>query len=152
MELDQEQIKLRRVRREDYSWIKHWFADPWLDQALGPIDEAWMDHVLAAHDGVELVGEVDDAPVAMIGLVWAKVGQPLHAVTSLAVHPAKRRCGYGRQILIAALQWHEIPKAAGWMAYVDDDNHPPAQMLRSMGWRAQGGHGNLRRFILKSDR
>ena len=67
---NQNKIHLRPLRREDWNWIEDWFQDEWLNTELGPIDKAWLEHVLGETDGVELVAEDRENSVAIIGVLW----------------------------------------------------------------------------------
>ncbi|HEX2840042.1 GNAT family N-acetyltransferase [Hyphomicrobium sp.] len=105
-------MDVRRITREDWPWIQRWFEDERLNKELGPLDEAWLDHVLRAEDGVQLVAVEDDAPVAVIGCVWSPEAGGLHGITDIAVRLVSRGTGLGPWALAAVVRWDGHPPAA----------------------------------------
>lgn len=137
---------VRPLLRSDWTWIKKWFQDQWLNSALGPMDEEWLDYVLADRNGVELVVTRKGQPIGLVGIVWATSEQAFHCVTDLAVDPALRRQGLGCRILEAAMRWPGHPPASTWRAYVAQDNDPPARLLQSLGWTETNTQNDMRTF------
>ncbi|MBG9885553.1 hypothetical protein ABE10_02920, partial [Bacillus toyonensis] len=109
------------MRRDDGGWIQDWYADPVLDRELGPLDEEWLEAVLAEHDGVQLVLEEDGEPAGLVGVVWGHDDLP-HAITDIAVDPARRGEGLGRRVVQAVQRWKDVPDDRAREAYVDPDN------------------------------
>ena len=56
------EMQLRKFVRDDWSWVQAWFQDDLLNRELGPLDRAWLEHVLVDADGVQLVAMEGDAP------------------------------------------------------------------------------------------
>lgn len=62
-------MRIRRMVRADWQWIAPWFDDDELCHRLGPLDEEWLEHVLAEHEGVQLVvTDIDGAPIGLAGV------------------------------------------------------------------------------------
>lgn len=139
-------ISLRNVEPKDWFWIETWFQDDRLNRQLGPVDTEWLDHVLAATDGVHLVAIELGKPIGLIGIVWATPEHPFHGITDLAVRPGLRREGYGRRILSEVLTWHGHPDISRWVAFVALDNEPAINLLQSSGWIDQGTENAMKRF------
>ncbi|GEB16877.1 hypothetical protein SAMN05421671_3251 [Pimelobacter simplex] len=79
----------RPLVRADWAWVQAWFTDATLDRELGPLDEEWLEHVLADQEGVELVvTDCGGAAVALVGVAWDPDGAT-HGITDLAVDPAR---------------------------------------------------------------
>jgi len=125
------------MRRDDWAWIQEWYTDPVLDRELGPLDEDWLEFVLADHDGAQLVVEEDGEPVALVGVAWGHDALP-HAITDLAVAPERRREGLGRRVVHAVQGGERIPEERAWEAYVDPGNAPAAAFFLSIGWSPLG--------------
>jgi GNAT superfamily N-acetyltransferase len=143
-------ISLRAVRRSDWNWIQEWFQDEWLNSALGPIDMAWLKHVLAERDGVELVAERLGNPVAISGVVWKQNNISCHVLTDIAVAPKLRRQGIGRLVLENILQWPGHPKSSEWVAFVAQNNTAAATFFESLGWKKDGVKDLMMRFKWKA--
>ncbi|MBF6261401.1 GNAT family N-acetyltransferase [Nocardia farcinica] len=138
---------VREFTRADWPWLSAWYADETLNEQLGPLDQEWLDHVLADDTGVELVVALDGAPVASIGCVWADGhAESDHTVTALAVDPGRRRQGLATLALEAALGWPGHPPAAGWRVYVDLANLPALAFFRRRGWLDLGVADDMRTF------
>ncbi|TAA60078.1 GNAT family N-acetyltransferase [Shinella sp. JR1-6] len=141
-------MQLRRITPQDWPWIQHWFEDERLNEELGPLDEAWLDHVLHATDGVQLVGVEDGAPAALVGCVWSPEPGGLHGITDIAVRPAVRGTGLGRRALAAVVGWDGHPPAAGWMAFVDHENDAAHAFFTALAWTYRGLDDEMHRFEL----
>lgn len=138
--------RVRRVTRPDWYWISSWYRDAELNQRLGPVDESWLEHVLADESGAQLVVEDDTGtPVALVGCVWDPSGAG-HVITDLSVDPALRRHGIGRRALSAALTWKGHPETRCWTAFVDDDNRGAFAFFSAIGWTYTGKDDDMHRF------
>lgn len=143
---DDPAIELREIGENDWSWLINWFRDPWLNRELGPLDQAWLQHVINNSDGVELVAEISEQPIGMIGIAWADNTHPFHGITDLAISPKLRRRGLGRRVLKQAMKWPGHPPTKGWIAFVNKENTPSARLLLSVGWREDGIQDGMKRF------
>lgn len=144
-------IELRKITREDWPWIQGWFKDEVLNSELGPLDEEWLNHVLHADDGAQLVGEENGEPVALIGCVWSPEIDGLHGITDIAVSPHSRRSGLGRRAIQEFVRWTGHPAAEGWMAFVDKDNKPAHAFFSALAWTYCGLDDDMHRFELVED-
>lgn len=141
-------MQLRVIARDDWPWIQRWFEDERLNAELGPLDEDWLEHVLHAEDGVQLVGLEGAAPVALIGCAWAPKADRLHAITDIAVSPTLRETGVGRRALAAAVAWEGHPPAQGWMAFVVRENAAAFAFFTALAWSYRGLDDAMHRFEL----
>ncbi len=136
----------RRMVRADWQWITAWFGDDELNRRLGPLDEEWLDHVLAEPAGVQLVVTDDrGAPVGLAGCAWDPAGGA-HAITDLAVCPRRRRSGLGSDVVSSVLTWGHHPPARRWVAFVDPDNRAAVAFFAAIGWRLDGLDDEMYRF------
>lgn len=129
---------VRPLVRADWAWVQAWFTDATLDRELGPLDEEWLEHVLADREGVELVvADGTGTALALVGVAWDPDGRA-HGITDLAVDPARRRTGIGGLALAAVTAWPGHPPSAGWIAFVDPDNAPAFAFFTGQGWVHDG--------------
>lgn len=141
-------MQLRRIAPEDWPWIQRWFEDERLNRELGPLDAAWLDHVRHAGNGVQLVGLEDGVPVALVGCAWAPEAGGLHGITDIAVSPVLRGAGLGRRAVAAVVRWESHPPAAGWVAFVDDENEAARAFFSALAWTYCGLDDVMHRFEL----
>ena len=138
--------RVRRVNRTDWDWIASWYRDPELDRRLGPMDESWLEHVLADDSGAQLVVEDDTGtPVALVGCVWDPSGAG-HVISDLAVAPALRGRGVGRHALAVAQHWQGHPETRCWTAFVDDDNGGAFAFFSAIDWTYTSVDDGMHRF------
>ncbi|PJI91262.1 ribosomal protein S18 acetylase RimI-like enzyme [Yoonia maricola] len=139
-------LLLRPLQRADWGWVLDWFSDPWLNKELGPLDDAWLEHVLNQPNGIELVATESEQPIGLTGITWSDATSGYHTITSLSVNPAQRGRGIGRKVLDATTRWSGHPKGSGWIAFVTKDNLPPAKLLLSAGWLEDSETKGMRKF------
>ncbi|WP_198141817.1 GNAT family N-acetyltransferase [Leucobacter komagatae] len=136
----------RRMTRDDWVWIQRWFTDETLERELGPLDLDWLAHALTSPDGVQLVIEAPHpssgkvAPIALVGVVWAGT-DGAHAITDLAIDPARRGFGLGRVAIAATIAWPNHPPARSWFAFVDRENAAARAFFTAIGWTYEGLEG-----------
>ncbi|KAM9863800.1 N-acetyltransferase [Leucobacter sp. BZR 635] len=141
-----DRVIARRFARADWEWVQRWFEDETLDRELGPLDSDWLDHVLSDSEGVQLVIEAAHpstgrpAPIALVGVVWGGDGTG-HAITDLAIDPARRGYGLGRAAIDATIAWPEHPQTDCWIAFVDQENTGARSFFAAIGWTDEGLDG-----------
>lgn len=140
------EIELRAIKREDWSWVTCWFDDAWLNKELGPVDKEWLDCVLSEADGIELVAELNEQPIGLIGIKWSTAEHPFHTITDLAINPTLRGRGLGRSVLKAAMVRRGHPNTDKWITFTAEDNDSPARLLLSMGWHSAGKQNGMNCF------
>ncbi len=151
----------RRMVRDDWEWVRRWFEDETLNDELGPLDDEWLEYVLGETEGVELVIEAAHpatgklAPIALVGVVWgvsetdasaaeASEAAPEtgHAITDLAIDPARRGFGLGRIAIDATMAWPDHPATDSWIAFVDQENDGARRFFEAIGWTYEGLDGD----------
>lgn len=139
-------LTLRRFAASDFATYRAWFVDGELDRRLGPIDDAWLGHVLAERDGLQYAALDAGRLVAVAGVLHPRPGTVWGAVTDVAVAPARRGAGIGRRVLAALLVRPELASVAEWRAWVEQDNHAALAMLDACGWRRAGEDDGMLEF------
>lgn len=138
---------IREFTRDDWGWVQQWFEDATLNNELGPLDEEWLEYVLADETGAQLVYcEADGSPAALIGCVWDPAGIE-HGITDLAVHPRRRTSGVGRRAVDATLSWSGHPASEHWVAFVDPENTAAFSFFSTLGWQHEGRDDLMERFV-----
>lgn len=144
-------LAIRRMVRGDWTWIAAWFADPVLDRELGPLDDDWLEYVLAEAEGAQLVLSDADGPVALVGCVWDPDGIE-HGITDIAVDPARRGERIGRRAVDAVVAWPGHPAGERWVAFVDPENLAAFRFFTALGWRHEGRDDLMERFVREAAR
>lgn len=127
-------MKFRPFIKTDYPTYASWFTDRWLNQALGPIDEEWLEYVLQDITGTQYAIFIAEEMIAVLGVVWATSVAEYHVVSDLAICPNHRRQGLGLQILEALLKRKDLPPAKGWVTYVDENNSKAIHFMEKTNW------------------
>lgn len=133
-----EAITLRPFLASDCPEYLSWFRDPELDRQLGPMDEAWLAHVLAARDAVQLAAVGAEELLAVVGVHFATSEFPWLYLTDFAVRPNLRRTGIGRIVLARLLGWPEFAAVAQWRTGVLAGNPAALLYFERAGWRRTG--------------
>jgi ribosomal protein S18 acetylase RimI-like enzyme len=139
-------VQLREFTANDWQWVREWYQDAALDRELGPMGHDWLDYVLSRHDGVQLVAEDRDSPVALIGCAWAPTEIEAHVITDIAVAPQARGLGFGKMALELALSWPGHPPSKAWKAYVRLQNTPAILLFTKGGWEIRSNSEGMREF------
>lgn len=127
----------RPFQRRDFDEFRSWFIDPLLQKTLGPMDEEWLEYVLAESPPAQFSFFVDDSLVAVIGISFPVQEHPYFVVTDVAVLPAKRRQGIAAKA-ISLLQDSFVDTEFcnhQWHACVEPDNSGGKAFFDSLGWQ-----------------
>jgi ribosomal protein S18 acetylase RimI-like enzyme len=127
-------LNVRRFLADDFVVYKHWYADALLDRHLGPMDDAWLAHVLTDTDGEQWVALADGTLVAVIGLA-PDPEYDAWVITDVAVDPARRGQGWGRSAVHALLALPAMQTRHRWRAYVAEDNPQAQSFFDALGWQ-----------------
>lgn len=146
--MNREPLGVRAMTRDDWAWIADWFHDEVLERELGPLDEDWLEYVLADESGVQLVVTMGEHPAALVGCTWDQ-SEREHGITDLAVDPTRRGTGLGRLAIEVVLAWPGHPPAERWIAFVDQDNPPAHRFFTAIAWSYEGVDDGMHRFSLE---
>lgn len=127
-------MRYAQFTRADFPTYCAWYADAELNRQLGPMDEAWLEHVLGDRGGVQRSFFLDDELVAVAGVALPPEPGLPHVITDLAVHPGQRGQGIGSAALALLLAAEEFADTAGWEASVSPDNPGAQRFLQGRGW------------------
>jgi len=129
-------LEFRRFEKNYYSEYVTWFADPELDRRLGPMDQAWLDAVLAEPEAAGITWAVfcDAELVAVVETGFDPEGQALAIIMAIAVKPALRHQGLGATVLQKLLALHHEQGIDKHIAYVAQDNAPARRLIERVGF------------------
>ena len=128
-------LKFIEFTAADFPEYRSWYEDPELNKHLGPpIDQEWLDYVMAWSDGCEYsvfdVGEL----VAVVGIWFPTAEHPTYTISDLAVKPQLRGRGIGSQVLADLMTLHKLSSGQSWAAYVHVSNPRAKSFLEKHGW------------------
>ena len=125
----QRALNIRPFEHSDFEEYRSWYRDEVLDEALGPMDEEWLDAVLAESPPAQFSLLSEGELCAVVGIARPSERQRPFVITDLAVRPDLRGNGMGRRAL-AALFRHLGAEAGAWVAYVGVANEVRSTVLR----------------------
>lgn len=107
----------------------------WAAGGIGPARLEVMDR--ATDPKTYLLGRQNDRPV---GTAFVSLHKGIAALHALEVHPASRRLGIGRNLMIGAANWAQSHEA-NWLALlVTDANQAANALYASLGMASVGGY------------
>lgn len=142
-------LEFRRFQADYYAEYATWFADIELNRRLGPMDQEWLDSVLAepAAEGITWAVFRDAELVAVIETGFDPQGQLPTVILGIAVKPSLRRQGIGKAVLQKILALHYAQGRHEHIAYVAQDNQSARRLIESIGFVSTGSepdeHGYL---------
>lgn len=132
--IDSSNIQYHKFRESDFSAYQSWFSDPQLNQQLGPLDEDWLDYILADATGQQFSFTHFNALIAVAGISSPTAHFPYYVVTDLTVRPDLRMQGLGRIILKLLPSMVRRGCAQVWRANVNPNNTAAIQLFEKSGW------------------
>lgn len=120
--------------QEDFEDYKSWFADTVLNRFLGPIDDTWLESVLAQTNGIQYSVLGDAQLVAVLGVKVPDVYHQYYVITDMAVKPAMQGKGLGTRILSELYRLHPLKSNETWRTYVNESNHRALVFFQKNGW------------------
>lgn len=126
-------MHFRPFLRDDFAEYRAWYDDPQLNEQLGPMDEEWLEYVLADRGGEQLCFFEESRLVAVIGLA-EDPDVDAWVISDIAVNPALRGQGIGRRALQLLLEHPRYRRRRIWQAYVTEDNPAARAFFARLGW------------------
>ena len=128
-------IEHRPFRRDDFEDFRSWFADDRIQNSLGPLDQEWLDCVLAEQPPAQFSFFVNNELVAVAGIVRPNHEHPYFVITDLAVHPTKQRTGIGASVVQILQNHFQISDGLNsWKAFVALDNLGAQEFFSNLSW------------------
>ena len=132
--IDVSNIQYHKFRKSDFSTYQRWFTDAELNKQLGPLDNDWLNYILADSTGDQFCFTHFDALIAVAGISSPTVVFPYNVITDIAVRPNLRRQGIGRFILELLPPMVKRDGAQIWRANVNPTNLAAIQLFEKSGW------------------
>ena len=136
MNIQVDELTFERFQREDFPVYQTWFADPELNQYLGPMEpnDPWLEAVLSSQqNGAEFCVLKNGEMLAELGILFPTEEFPGFYITNLAVRPDLRSMGIGSMVLqkIVALYAETSQR---WHCFVDQNNPKAIAFLLKNSW------------------
>ena len=143
------QLSFSRFHPSDFEEYLSWFADPELDQHLGPMEanDPWLNYVMSNQEGTDFAVYKDGEMVAEIGLLFPNEENPAYYITNLAVKPELRRQGIGSLVLSAIIILYPLQRGVSWRCFVHKNNHKTRAFLEKNQWTGQNEFPDEEGFI-----
>jgi RimJ/RimL family protein N-acetyltransferase len=117
-------LEFKRFQREHFAEYSAWFMDPELNRHLGPMDQAWLEAVLAQAESAGVTWAVFRGVelVAIVETVFDPEHRLSAAITAVATKPTCRRQGIGSTVLQEILLLHKQQGIVEHVAFISIDN------------------------------
>ena len=123
-----------KFTKKDFPEYKAWYEDAELNMRLGPMDDAWLEHVMNETDGCQYSVFHDKELVAVIGFKFPDSKHPAYFITDFAMKPNLRNKGIGSEILHELIKQHPLKPRQTWKAFVDIRNPRAKTFFEKNGW------------------
>lgn len=138
-----------KFEKKHYSEYQSWFSDPDIKNALGYIDDEWLNYILNDQEGIELVAIKDSMILAVIGLHFPSPKDPTYTITNIAVKPQLKNKGFGSQILSALINEYPLKNNEYWVCHVDPQNKNAQRFFEKNAWE-KSQEQDMIKYILKN--
>ena len=117
-------LEFKRFQREYFAEYIAWFADPELNRHLGPMDQEWLEAVLAQPESAGDTWAVfrDEEMVAVVETMFDPENNLPTVITAIATKPDRRRQGIGSTVLREIISLHNRQGRVDHVAYISIDN------------------------------
>lgn len=139
-----------RFTADDYPEYKSWFADADLNAHLGPMDQDWLDAVLAERDEDGAIWAVFEGEtlVAVVEIGFDPRHKLPAVICAIATKPALRRRGIARAVLREAMRQSHARGIREHQCVVEQHNAAARRLVESEGFQlisaVPDDHGYLR--------
>ena len=128
-------LSFAKFKATDFPEYRSWYDDPELNKHLGPpVDQEWLDYVIAETDGCQYSVFDDGELVAVVGIKFPDAVHPAYTVTDIAVKPQLRERGIGSQVIADLIELHKLKPGQLWAAFVSVNNPRARSFLEKRGW------------------
>lgn len=129
-------FEFKRFQREHYTEYASWFVDPELNRHLGPMDEAWLEAVLAQPESEGVTWSVfrGSELVAVVETNFDPQNQSPAVIKAIAIKPTLRRQGIGSSVLQRMLSIHNAQGFVEHLAYISVNNPVALHLVEKAGF------------------
>ncbi len=131
---DQE-LTIRKFKKEDYSIYKKWFSNAHLNATLGGIDQEWLDYILSEKDGEELAVIQNNQLVSVLGIVFPNKQHPTYIITNIAVDPKLKHNGLGTRVIELLMKHYKLGDNEYWACFVEKSNTEAQHFFEKNNWK-----------------
>ena len=143
------ELEFRRFQQENYPEYAAWFVDAELNRRLGPMDQDWLDAVLAMTEDEGVIWAVfrDELLVAVIEITFELQRPQRASITGLATKPQLRRQGIGTAVLTHLLALHQRQGIREHWTHLRFDNAAALCSIEKMGFQPITGLADKHGYI-----
>lgn len=129
-------LEFKKFQQTDYLEYAAWFVEPELNRRLGPMDQDWLDAVLAEPEAEGVTWAIfrNAELVAVVETVFDPTKHLSAVISAIAVKPALRHQGIGTAVLQTLLTMHHTKGIAKHVADVAQDNETARRLLERVGF------------------
>lgn len=143
------QLILEKFSEAHFEEYASWFDDVYVANALGYIDQEWLQYVLTSELGAECVGIVEGELVSEVGIVFPSSEHPFYVITNIAVNPKSYVQGWGRKTVERLLSIYGETDN-GWKCYVSLSNKDAQVFFEKLGWKRMEVEDEMVEYLLIS--
>ena len=126
-------MKIIRFSKEHFAAHQKWFEDSYLNKELGPMDNEWLEAVLAGES--HFCAFDNDTLVAVIGVEYPDSLHNYYVITDIAVNPELQNQGIGTRALNQLINKLSTEGQSTWKAYINLSNHTALAFFKKNGWQ-----------------
>lgn len=127
-------VRFTKFTAEDFPEYKAWYEDAELNMRLGPMDDAWLDHILTENNGCQYSVFCEKELIAVIGILFPNPEHPAYYITDFAIKPALRNQGIGSEVLLELVKLHPLKRGETWRMFIDERNPRAKIFFERNGW------------------
>ena len=130
------QLEFKQFQPEHFTEYATWFIDFEMNRHLGPMDQAWLEAVLAQDESKGVTWSVfrDTELVAIVEIAFDPQHHHPPVITAIATKPAHRRQGIGSSVLKKILSIHKRQGYVEHIAYVSIHNPAGLCLVEKAGF------------------
>ena len=142
-------LEFKRFQKEYFSEYALWFVDTELNRQLGPMDQEWLDSVLAQSEAEGITWAVfrDEELIAVIENAFHVDEASQVTITALATKPAYRRQGIGTAVLQQLFSINDNKGIRQHIAYIHVRNVAARRCMEGVGFVAVSSEPNQHGYI-----
>lgn len=119
---------------EHYFEYKKWFDKDAIKNALGYIDEEWLNYILNDTAGIEYAVLQNKILVAVAGISLPSATEKSYVINNIAVNPSHFGKGIGSLVLKELVLRYPAKEDESWLAYVDVKNESAQKFFTKNDW------------------
>ena len=139
-------LTFKAFTKEEFHCYSTWFQHRSISNALGYIDDEWLEYVLNTEGFSQLAFFENNQFVGVCGIQLANTAFNYYAITDLAVNPRLHNKNYGSRILQSIFTCNLFVQSAIWKLIVSRQNLNAQKFFKKNGWIFEGFDGDFESY------